>query len=203
MNHFRSLQQGLTLTEVLVVVALSTLLMLAIAGAVTQFYILNGHVIAQRQAIQEAERGMTQLLRDVRAMTFALDGTYPLQARSTSSISFFVDATGNGTPDFVTYAVRGDRLERDVHIATGTSLAVDTDTPDVTQVIAESVQNGVLGQPLFSYTTRSGVPATPSDPIPSIAFITLSLLVNVDPNRISQPTELRSSASPRNLQHIE
>ena len=203
MNDLRFLQRGLTLTEVLVVVALSTLLMLAIAGAITQFYTLNGHIIAQRQAIQEAELGMTQLLRDMRTMTFAEDGTYPLQARSTSSLSFFVDATGSGTPDFVTYTVRGDRLERDVHIATGTPITVDMDTPDFTQVIAEAVQNGVLSEPLFSYTTRGGTVATPSDPMPAIAYITLSLLVNVDPNRISQPTELRSSAAPRNLQHIE
>ena len=195
--------RGMTLTEVLVVVAISTMLMLGIMAAITQFYQFNGHLIAQRQAIAEAEIGMNRLVRDLRTMSFAFDGTYPLQARSTSSIAFFVDTTGNRVPDLVRYELRGDQLERDMHFATGSPPVIDMATPDATQLVARSVQNQALGTPLFSYTDHSGTPVPEGGSIANIAYITLHLLVNVDPNRIAQPTELRSSAAPRNLQIIE
>ena len=196
-------QRGLTLTEVLVVVTLSSLLLLGMFSAIVQFYRYNGHLIAQRQAIAEAERGMNMMVRDLRTMNFAFDGTYPLQARSSSSISFFVDATNNRIPDLVTYVIRDDTLERDVHIATGTPPEIDMDTPSRTQTIARSVQNHVLDVPLFSYTNRDGEAVVDGTSVANIAFITMRLLINVDPNRITEPTELRSSAAPRNIQLIE
>lgn len=195
--------RGFTLTEVLVVVTLSTLLMLGIMGAIVQFYQYNGHLIAQRQAIAEAEFGMNRLVRDMRTMSFAFDGTYPLQARSSSSISFFVDTTGNRIPDLVTYEIRDTELVRETFIATGTPPVVDQTTPDRIEIISGSVQNHALNTPLFSYTNRDGVLVPGGASLANIAFIQLHLLINVDSNRIPQSTELRSSAAPRNIQTVE
>ncbi len=202
-NNYENLIRGMTLTEVLVVITLSTVLMLGIMTVVIQFYQLQGHLIAQRQAIAEAENGMNQLVRDLRTMSFAFDGTYPLHARSTTSIAFFVDVNGNQISDFVRYELRDKELEKDVHVATGVPPVINMDTPDYTQVIAHSVQNQVLGIPLFLYTDRSGVPVLEGQGVANISYIELNLHVNVDSNRITQPTELRSSAAPRNLQVIE
>ena len=196
-------QRGLTLTEVLIVVTISTILMLGIFGTIVQFYQYNGHLIAQRQAIAEAELGMNRLVRDLRTMSFAFDGTYPLHARSSSSIAFYVDSTGNRIPDLVSYEIRDGALIRDTFIATGTPVQINYDSPDQTQIISQSVQNQVLATPLFSYTNREGELVGPDASLASIAFIQIQLLINVDPNRIMQPTELRSSAAPRNLQIIE
>ena len=198
-----NLARGMTLTEVLIVVALSTMLMMGIMAVITQFYQLNDHLIAQRQAIAEAEHSMNQLVSNIRAMSFAFDGTYPLQERSTSSIAFFVDMNGNRVPDLVRYELRGDELEKDVYIATGSPPVIDIVTPDYTRLVAHSVQNHMLAVPLFLYTDHGGVPVLEDGSITSISYIELNLLVNVDPNRISQPTELYSSATPRNLQIIE
>ena len=83
--------QGLTLVETIVVVTIFSLLMIGVANSIAAFYRFNAYTIAQAYQVAEARRGVERLVRDVREMTYADDGTFPLARMEEHLIGFYSD----------------------------------------------------------------------------------------------------------------
>jgi len=189
---------GLTLVEALVVVALFTLLMGVIMMSVVHFYSFNAYTLAQAYQVQDARRGLERLVRDVREMTFADDGTFPLARMEEHLVGFYSDIDRDDSVEYVEYEVDGLLLEKRVYNATGSPPVYNT-SPDEMYTLSEHVQNSIQDVSTFRYYDAYGALATATSTVTDIRYIEAEIIVNIDPVRDPGEFTLKSSAALRNL----
>lgn len=190
--------RGMTLVETLVALALFSVLLLAVMESVSAFYRYNAYSIAQSYQVDHARRGITSLVRDLREMTYADDGTFPLAVMQANTVGFYSDIDRDDSVEYVEYELSGTTLTKRVYDATGTPPVYDA-IPEQTNTISEYVQNILQATSTFRYYDRNGAPATATSTVTDIRYIETALIVNIDPIRDPGEYMLRSSAALRNL----
>lgn len=196
--------RGLSLVETLVVVALFTIVMGAVTQSIFSFYRLNGYTIAQSYQVSHARQGMEQLVRDVREMTYADDGTFPLVDVEEYRVSFFSDIDRDDSVEYVEYVLGTTTLVKRIFNATGSPLTYNTSgSPDQSVAVSEYVQNDIQNVPMFVYYDENGNEATATTTVTDIRYVQVTIIVNIDPIRDPGEFMLRSSAALRNLKNIE
>lgn len=197
----RSLKSyGLSIVEVIMVVALFSILMLAVSGSIASFYRFNAYTLSQAYQVDTARKGVEQLVQDLREMTFADDGTFPLVVMEDDRISFFSDVDRDFSVEYVEYSLASTTLMKRIYNATGTPPTYGTTTLQETRTLSEYVQNVLQGTPIFVYYDEEGNPATATSTVTDIRYVGISIVVNIDPIRDPGEYMLRSSAALRNLQ---
>jgi len=193
------LMMGMSLVEMLVFLSIFTILSLVVLNSIASFYRYNAYTIAQSYQITNARRGVELLVRDMREMIYADDGSFPLVDTSTSSISFYSDIDRDDSVEFVVYDLIGTNLYKYVYNAVGNPPSYSTTTPDEVQTISKYVQNNNQGTDIFTYYLENGDEATATSSVTDIRYIDVKVIVNIDPVRDPGEFTLRSSASLRNL----
>lgn len=95
--------QGFTLIETLVVIAIFSLMMTAIAGSIIILYRTYGYTWEQSIAIDEARRGIETLVKEIRTARIADDGSYPIEKAGDKEFIFYSDIDGDGKVERVRY----------------------------------------------------------------------------------------------------
>jgi len=198
MSLITNLKKGMTLVELIVVVALFTLLSLAITNSIDSFYKFNAYTIAQSYQVSEARRGFQILIRDIREMTYADDGAFPLIARASTTISFYSDIDRDDSVELIEYELASTTLYKYIYDAAGSPPVYNT-SPSETIVISRYVQNDLQDIEIFSYFNENGMSATSTTLVTDIRYVGVNLIINIDPVRDPGEFSLRSSASLRNL----
>lgn len=203
-SKIKKRKEGMTLVETVVVVALFTIVSLAILESIAYYYKINGYSIAQANQVSTARQGMEQLVRDLREMTFSDDGTFPLVVTEDYRVGFYSDIDRDSSVEYLEYRLSSTTLEKRIFNATGTPATYHTGgTPDEVDIVSEYVQNELQGTPIFVYYDVNGNPATATTTITDLRYMQLSIIVNIDPIRDPGEFMLRSSASLRNLKNFE
>jgi type II secretory pathway pseudopilin PulG len=193
--------RGLSTVELIVVISLFAILMLAVSESIATFYRLNAYTIAQANQVNTARRGVEQLVQDLREMTFADDGTFPLITMEPNRIAFFSDIDRDMSVEYVEYRLLASTtLMKYVYNATGTPPVYGTSTPQEILTLSEYVQNSLQGTPIFVYYDAEGNPASATTTVTDIRYVETSIIVNIDPVRDPGEYMLRSSAALRNLE---
>lgn len=192
---------GMTLVEVIVVTALFALIILAIGDTIASFYRYHSYTISQSYQVSHARRGIEAMVRDIREMTFADNGTFPLSTMNNNSIGFYSDIDRDDSVEYVTYTLSGTVLTKNVFNATGTPATYNLSTPDDTYIISEYVQNINQATSTFRYFTNTNTPITSTSTVTDVQYVEVQLIVNIDPIRDPGEFTLRSSASLRNLKN--
>lgn len=200
-QHIRVHSRAFTFVETIVVLAVFTVVMLALMETIVTFYRLNTYTIAQAYQVDHARRGVEQLVRDMREMTYSDNGAFPLVLRESYRVGFYSDIDRDSSVEYVEYRLSSTTLEKRIYSATGTPPTYSTTTPESTLTISEYVQNQIQSAPIFVYYDKNGVQATSTTPTINIAYAQVSVIVNIDPIRDPGQYMLRSSASLRNLNH--
>ncbi len=196
-------QKGFTLIEMIVVIALYTVIMFVVMNSIASFYQFNGYAIAQSYQITDARQGVDLMVRDLREMTYADDGTFPLVIMEDNRVGFYSDIDRDDSVEYVEYQLASTTLTKRIFNATGTPPIYSTTTPDTIVTLSEYVQNGLQADSVFVYFDESGNEATATSTITDIRYIRVSVIVNIDPIRDPGEFLLRSSASLRNLKSYE
>src|SRR5690606_22447906 len=110
---------GFSLTETVVVIFVYTLVMFAVFQSIATFYKYNAYSVAQSFQVSQARRGMEILVRDIREMTFADDGTFPLAVMEDNRIGFYSDIDRDNSVEYVEYELSSTTLEKRIYGATG------------------------------------------------------------------------------------
>ena len=189
---------GFTLIEAVVVIAISTIIMFAITESILQFYKYNAYAIAQAGQVDTARRGMSILVQDLREMTFADDGTFPLAVMTPHKVGFFSDIDRDNSVEYVEYELAALTLKKRIYGAVGNPPVYGT-TPESTHTLSEYVQNQTLATSTFLYFNKNGVLASSTTNITDIVYIQGQIIVNIDLVRDPGQFMLRSSAALRNL----
>ena len=197
--HFRMKYiKGFTLPETMVVIVIYTLVMTAVSQSILTFYKYNAYAIAQAGQVDTARHGMDILVRDLREMTFADNGTFPLAIMQSNKIGFYSDVDRDNSVEYVEYDLATTTLKKRIYKATGNPPVYGT-IPQSTQILSEYVQNKNQSTPTFLYYDKNGALATASSTVTDIVYIRAQIIVNIDPIRDPGQFMLHSSAALRNL----
>lgn len=196
-THKRSVA-GFSFTEAVIVVAMFSLLMFVVMDIIASFYRYNAYSIAQSYEISNARRGIESLVGDLREMTYADDGTFPIATTSEYLIGFYSDIDKDDSVEYVEYELASTTLTKRVYNATGSPPVYEAD-PSETDTVSEYVQNIDQGTSTFRYYDYAGVETTSTSTVTDVRYIEVMFIVNVDPVRAPGEFQLRSSAAPRNL----
>lgn len=199
LQHTDTKNEGFTLVETVIVIALFALLSVLIGEIIGAFYRTNAYSIAQSAEIDTARRGMSSMVRDLREMTMADDGSFPLIVALPYSLSFYSDIDRDESVELITYSLSSTTLLKQIYNATGTPIAYSTSTPSETHILSEYVQNGTEATPLFIYSDKDGREQTATTSIADIRYVKIRLIVNIDPIRAPGEFLLESSSALRNL----
>jgi len=189
---------GFTLVEAMITIFIFSLVMFAIMQTISTFYTYNAYSIAQSYQVDQARRGMEVLIRDIREMTFADDGTFPLERMEEHLIGFYSDVDRDDSVEYIEYELASTTLLKRVYDAVGTP-PVYGSTPEEVHVLSEYVQNLGQATTTFSYFDSNGNRATATTTVTDIVYVAAQIIVNIDPVRDPGEFMLKSSAALRNL----
>lgn len=196
----KSTSSGFTLVEVIMVVALNTILMMVIATTVTQLYKNHSYTFEQSNEIEVARRGLGTWVRDAREMTTGANGAFALVLAGTSTIGFYSDIDKDNSIEYVEYRLGTSTTLRKFTYNPTASSTYSTTTPNSVEVMSEYVQNGRQNVVIFRYYDSNGaLVASPQAMISDITYITMNIIVNIDPVRSPGEFMLQGSSAPRNL----
>lgn len=194
----KSMKRGYTFVEMLVVIGISVFVLMAVTDSILTFYRANVNTLEQATQVDEARRGVDRMVRDLREAAYADDGSYPVVAFSTSSVSFYSDVDRDFSVERIRYWLDGSVLRKGVINATGTPPSYSAGDEQVS-VISEYVRNSPQGMPLFTYYNASSTEVAVGTATTTVAYVELNIVVNVDQNRLPGEFTLHSSAAFRNL----
>lgn len=199
MDRKKIFQEGLSLIELIVVIALFTILSLVVTTSIHSLYKANAYTFAQAYQLQNARIGVDLMTRDIREMIYADNGSFPLVRMEEHHIAFYSDIDRDDSVEYVEYEIMNDTdLVKRVHNATGTPPVYDLDTPEEEVVISEYVQNYLEDLAVFQYYDENNDEILNSRPT-DVRYISLNLIINVDPVRDPGQYMLRASAALRNI----
>jgi len=189
--------KGLTLIEAVVIIAITLMITQALITTIIYFYRTNANVVAQSYAVNYARRGMDFLVRDIREAGYGDEGSFPIVSIAPTEFTFYSDIDRDDYSERIHYYLAGGTLYKGVTNPTGTPLSYGALDEEVT-VISEHVRNDEEGVSIFKYYDSEGAEITGTN-VSEVAFVTVTLIVNVNPDRQPEEFTLRSSAALRNL----
>lgn len=189
----------MTLMELLVTIAILSLVTAAIMGLIQSFYRDNNYLIEETVALANARGGVSDAIRAIREASYGDDGSYPIASAGTSTMTLYADLDQDDAVERVQYSLIGGVLYRAVANAVG-SPPVYTLSTQSTTTIATDVRNSAT-TPLFTYFDSSGIQLSTTTPnIGAITSVQIQLMVDLNPNRAPNVFTLIQSATLRNLQ---
>jgi len=192
-------QRGLTIVETVIAIGIYTVLMLAVTSSIATFYRTNAYALEQSNEVDNARRGVIQWNRDVKEMTTAEDGTWPVAIIDEHTLGYYSDTDQDDSVEYVEYVLASTTLRKFTYNATGSPATYDLTTPDSEEILSEYVRNIEQATSTFFYFDNNGSQLASTSPIINVRYIQMQLVVNIDPIRNPGEFMLRSSLAPRNL----
>jgi type II secretory pathway pseudopilin PulG len=193
----RYAEQGFTLMETVIVIGLMVLIGGAITNAIIYFYRNNTYVLEEGTAVQSARNGTTVAVQNFREASYGDDGSYPIASAGTSTVTFYANVNGSTSVQKIRYFLQGQTLYRGVTTASGIPPSY-AGQPEVITTVATYIQN-TSALPIYTYYDNTGAQLSLPITLSSIATITTTLKIDVNPNRSPVPYTLIESATLRNL----
>lgn len=168
-------------------------------GTILYFYRTNTYTIDQASAVTSAQRGMEKMIRVLREAAYASNGAYPIVSIAAHDIVFYADSDNDAFIERLHYSVVSTNLREGLLDPTGDP-PVYTGS-ESTATLSDFVHNLDVGNgtTTFAYYDKNGTLITDYSKVADVRFVTVNIIVNVDPVRLPNQIMLRSSAALRNL----
>ncbi len=188
---------GFTFIEVIVVITISTISFIAITSFIMTMYRANSYAMEQALAIDQARRGVLEMVQYIRGATVSDTGSFPLTSAGTSTFTFYSDIDVDVNVEKVRYFLEDGTFKRGIIKSTGYPLAYTL--PEEVKIIAENVHNVANATDIFTYYDKFGAEVTNLDEVADMTFVKVNLIININPSRAPEDFTLRSGVSIRNL----
>lgn len=196
----RHSERGLTLVEVILVLAISTIVLTVLARLLTAGLPISKVSFLQARSTETARLQLRRIAKSMREARLSDTGGYPLVVTEPNRFIFYADIDGDAATERVRYELAGTSLQRGITKPSGNPLEYDVINNEKTQRVASSIRNG--GQAVFTYYTGDYPvdtnPLSPTD-LTEVKYVQFMLLVDADPNVDPPPVEVRSQVQLRNL----
>jgi len=196
-------KNAFTLLEVLVVLAIFSMVAIALGTFINQGFRVSLFGNQQNQAIDEAQNGISTMVKEIREAGYGDDGSAPFYMADDFELIFFSDIDKDTATERVRYFLDGSDFKKGTIEATGDPLEY-LEENEVIIVLSEYVRNQAEDQ-IFTYYNGDYPGDTINNPLPTPADLTeiklvhVFLQINVDPARAPMNYELESDAHVRNL----
>lgn len=188
---------GMSLIEVLVILAVVSLIMVSASNSVLALYKTNSTGTRALTQISSARFALATLTADLRSTAYGNDGSYPIVSMSTSSLTFFSNIpNGTGATRFQ-YQINGATLSRS-QVSAGTPPTY-SGTP-VSESLATYIHNADDSIALFRYYDSNGIEITDMNQVSAVASVLVSIDV-LNPGMIT-PFVLTATTTLRNLKAL-
>ena len=194
--------KGFSTIETIVVVGISTLAVGVLFGSVIFFYRSNAYSVEQAFAVESARRGVEVMVRDIREASFSDAGRYPIISIADNELWIYSDTDRDDDIEQIRFFL-DTSTESFIKVTTNSTGTPQTYTggTSATSIVAYDVRNDIQDMPIFEYFDELGTQITPSTTanVTDVAFVVVSMVVNINPLRLPNEFVLRSSATMRNL----
>jgi hypothetical protein len=179
---------------------MATIALSAIASMTISFYRTHRYTIEQSFAINSARKGIERMVEDIREASFSDDGSFPIESMGAYELLFFSDIDRDDKIERVRFSLEDAIVYRGQAESAGDPLEYPVDD-DTVQHVSDNVRNEEYGQALFRYYDESGTEILDYDNVTDVRFVTVHVVVNINPERLPQDYTLQSSATLRNLRY--
>jgi len=193
--------KGFTLVEVLTSVAIFSCILVVIAAFQYNVLNFNRSAAVALNNTQEAQTIMKTVAKELRSMESGSNGSYPITAAATSTITFFSDTDGDGLKDQIRYYIASSTLFRGVIKPAGSPLTYVA-ANETKKTLATGIRNSST-TPMFEYFngTFTGTSTALTYPlsITTIRLVRVNLTIDSDPNKSPVVRTFSTQAQLRNL----
>ena len=187
----------MTLLETIIWIALFVSAMYAIMTTVLYFYRTNNYALEQATAVASAQHGMDTLVKTLREAAYSSNGAYPIVSMSSSDIVFYSNIDTDPYIEEVHFYITGTTLYEGVIDPSGDPPTYGS--TETTYKISDYIHNLDQSVTTFTYYDKNGAKITDMSKIADPRFVTIDLVVNVDPFKLPNQLTLQSSTALRNL----
>lgn len=189
---------GMTIIETLVWIAIFIFAILSVVLTIQYFYKTNTYAVEQSGAVTSTNRGVTTMVRAIREAAYSANGAYPIVSLAKYEFVFFADINSDGRAERVRYFVEETSLKRGV-ISPSLDLLNPYAGVEQISTISDSVRNIEQNVDMFAYYSGNGTLLTNYSAVLDVRLVSLSVVVNVNPDKLPNQLTLHSSATLRNL----
>lgn len=189
--------RGMTMLEVIVWISVLSAVLLAITTSLLYFHRINRYAIQQSSAVTSAQRGLESAIRVVREASYSSQGAFPIVSIGANDFVFYADTDSDALVEKVRYYVSGTGFMQGIINAAGDPPGYTS--PEVVSALSDNIHNLDQNVQAFRYYDASGAEITDYAKWADARFVQVSLVVNVDPNKLPNQLVLTSSAALRNL----
>jgi prepilin-type N-terminal cleavage/methylation domain-containing protein len=191
--------KGVTLVEMMVSIAIISLITIAIGNFSGDIFSYNKTVSYSLSAQQDARQVLRVFSAELRSASPSANGSYALEEVGVNAIKFYSDVDKDGAVEQVRYYLSGSSLMKDVKEPSGNPATYNGAA--VTTTLVKYLANGAT--PIFTYfdTNYGGVGASLTQPVDAnvIRLVKINLQIEQDPNKSPNVINVTTQVSIRNL----
>lgn len=196
--------KGLTLIEMLVVIAIVSVLGITIAKFQGDVFSFNRYFSTSFSSEDSAQKLLRPMTAEVRSASPSDTGAYPIDSIGDYSFSFYSDIDDDGLKELVKYSITGTTMNKEVTKPTGSPLTYNS-ANKVTTVFMTGVRNLADSVPMFTYYdstytgSTGGVVSASTGEVSAIRLIGIKIRIDPDINQPPSAIEVVTQVAIRNL----
>ncbi|MBI3304777.1 hypothetical protein HYZ80_00415 [Candidatus Parcubacteria bacterium] len=194
----RSKGAGFTVVELMIAMAVLFAVGMVVAAFVSSTVRTSGFFSRRAAALQDGRRTLEAFGREFREAAASSIGSYPIEAASASSFTFFADVDADSFRERIRYFLDGTTLKKGITKPSGTPLAYNPATESVQPVAAHVATTTSFAYFDGSYTGTQPPIVAPVDPV-RVRYVVMTLVIDDNPDVPPDPVVLRLTATSRNL----
>jgi type II secretory pathway pseudopilin PulG len=184
MKKIQKIQYGFSLLEVLIVAGITVIL----AGGLLSLQYIFGQtqvqVLRNYTSVEEANAGVSGMVKELRNLQTAENGAYPLERALDQEIIFYSDYDSDGESERIRYYLNGEDFTKGVIEPTGFPPTYPG-ANEKTRVISTNVKNNAI--PIFYYYNGDWPSDTTNNPLDTPTRLSETKLMRV--NLLINPTD--------------
>lgn len=198
-KNYKKINTGFTLVETLITIFIITMIGLLIINFQLDIFSLNQNSSDKLNAQIEVRQTLKTMTAELRSMSPSDNGSYAISAVATSSVTFYVDIDNDNKKEQIRYFQSGTALKK------GVTESVNNIYDPADEIITNLISNlaNSSSSPIFYYYDKNydGQSEAMTYPlnIPAIRLIKINILINKNPDKVSENINVTTQVSLRNL----
>lgn len=193
--------RGISLVETIVTIGIMSFIMLGLTLLLLRVFTVNSFTFETGVASRIADRGVQQVVKEIRKATLADDGSFPVETASEYEFTFYSDYDNDGAVERLRYFIDGVNEQFMLGVVEPSSgEPVDYDGAESIAQVANFIVNNGAGEPVFRYFDRNNVELlSPVTALNELTLVQVLLFVNVDQIKAPNNVRIQSRSVIRNL----